>query len=1253
MKAKLHLVFSITILFSGISVHGQQAYWKNIPTTSDLRSPSIRDGARVQRAFALDRKLLEESLEGLVAAKGPRTVHLPGSGGEPVPFRLRETPVMHPDLARKYPGIRSFTGISPDGRYKIKLSSSPKGLQSMVMDLRDREVAFMEPATGAPDTYVLYRAGDSELQFLCATGQALAPAAKTLVPLVGDGQLRRFRIAVSTTGEYTAYHGGTKAGALAAINATLTRVNAVFENDLGVSLELVADNDLVVFTDAGTDPYTNNFNAQVQGALSANIGEANYDVGHLFHRVANPSQNNGHAGFIGSVCTDNRKGSAFSAASIPQGDGFDLDFVSHELGHQFGANHTWSFESEGSGVQAEPASGSTIMGYAGIVSDNNVTPHGDSYFHYYSILQIRDYLATTSCAQIVTIPNAPPQPTPMGDYTIPMGTAFVLEGEVTDPDPGDVLTYTWEQIDDGVVTRASFGPENASGANFRSRPPSTDPKRYFPMLREVALGKLTQTLPEMGSAWETVSTIARDLNFALTVRDNAPGGGQVVSDLLQVKVTKGAGPFVVTSQDSPQTFSAGSVQPISWEVANTDSGPIDAHTVDIFLSLDGGLSFPILLDQNVLNDGSHEVQLPQADTQTGRFMVKAGDNIFFAVNTADFSIGPVPLVLEVQGLDHRVCQGDDLVIPLTFVTDGTFAEPATFSAALPPGLNATFDPVSAGTDGALVQMTLSNTAAAALGTHEVVVHATSATQTASVNLSVAIQDGTFPALVQTAPLDGATGTALGLELQWELQAQATAYQVQIAKDAAFTSIVEVAERPFGSYRPMALEEETQYFWRVRPLNACGTGPFTAPLSFTTISVDCRTFEAKDLPLEIPTNMSGIQRSSIHFFEDLRVSEVGVQVELDHTYLGDLIVSLISPQGTRVALVSNSCGELNNMNVRFADGGDPLACNGNPAINGTVRPLGSLASLKGESLLGEWVLEVQDLAPGDGGSLKGFSLEICGEGSFRPDLDGDGVFDDGDDLCPGTPKGVEVDVHGCPVYRFPADNFALGIQGESCRDADNGSLTIAPMNTSITYSATLTGPSGPWTAAFNNGHSFTGLQAGAYELCITGTNGAIDYRESCFQVQIDQPDVLDMEALVQQGMVDLLLRGAENYRVELNGQVVHTTSPQLRLPLREGSNTLKVSSDLACQGSMERTLFHSTRPILSPNPVGSSTTVHLGGHVGPVGVEVFTVAGRLVHRETRQATGGDIELQLSNLPRGIYYVRLERHGATESFKMIKQ
>src|SRR5690606_34423989 len=308
----------------------------------------------------------------------------------------------------------------------------------------------------------------------------------------------------------------------------------------------------------------------------------------------------------------------------------------------------------------------------------------------------------------------------------------------------------------------------------------------------------------------------------------------------------------------------------------------------------------------------------------------------------------------------------------------------------------------------------------------------------------------------------------------------------------------------------------------------------------------------------------------------------------------LVISLSSPMGTRVVLVSNSCRDLHNINAVFDDGGDPLDCSGTPAIGGTVAPLGSLASLNGESLLGEWVLEVRDTAPSDGGSLISFSLQACVEGIFRPDLDGDGVFDDGDDLCPGTPKGVEVDVNGCPVYRFPSDNFSLAIRSESCRNMNNGSITISPMNTSMTYTATLVGDLGPRTAEFSNEFTFDGLNAGNYTLCITGINGAIVYEEVCFGVVVTQPDILDMDALVQGGILHLSLRGADFYNVELNGRVHRTTSPSLQLKLREGNNTLKIYSDLPCQGTIERQLFHSTKPILSPNPVQSTTKVHLNG-----------------------------------------------------------
>jgi len=420
--------------------------------------------------------------------------------------------------------------------------------------------------------------------------------------LIDDQILRKYRLAVSATGEYTQYHGGTIADALAAINATITRVNEVFERDLGVSLELVANNDQVIFTNPSIDPYTGNLNAQAQNTLSTIIGEANYDVGHVF----NQDQDNGNAGFIGSVCVDNRKGSAFSSGLIPEGDKFDLDFVAHELGHQFGANHTWSFESEGTLVQAEPGSGTTIMGYAGIAGVDNIALQGDDYFHYNSILQIAAFIENTSCAMEVPLMNATPIITPSADYTIPIGTPFVLEGNATDADAADVLTYAWEQIDDGVVNAANFGPDNPGGANFRSQRPSTTESRFFPKLSSVITGNLAQSNPTLDTAWETLSNVQRELNFALTVRDNALGGGQVVSDQVKVQVVVDAGPFSVTSQSADESYTAGSVQEIRWDVAETNRLPINAEEVSIFLSIDGGLSFPITLAENVLNDGAHK-----------------------------------------------------------------------------------------------------------------------------------------------------------------------------------------------------------------------------------------------------------------------------------------------------------------------------------------------------------------------------------------------------------------------------------------------------------------------------------------------------------------------------------------------------------------------------------------------------------------------------------------------------------------------
>lgn len=1258
MITKLRVVLSITIVFLSFSVFAQQGFWQKAELQAAQLSPRLQPGN--EEAIGIYR--LDAAAFGATLAKGTAkgntaAVYLPVSAHETSQFRVRESKVLAPGLARKYPGIRTFRGVDLEDPSRVMhFTVTSKGVHAVMSNARNNSYLFIEKAGDEP-VYAVYsrKVLDTETQdFLCKTNpsfQKTKAAGKSpgTQKLVDDQVLRTYRIAVSASGEYTQYHGGTVTDALTAITNTLVTVNAVFETDLAVTLQLIAGTDAVIYTDASKDPYGGNLNTEVQNTLSNIIGEEDYDVGHLFHQ----GENAGNAGFIGSVCKDNQKGSAYSSALDPVGPVFNLDFVAHELGHQFGANHTWSFESEGTLVQAEPGSGSTIMGYAGIVPGNNVAPNGDDYFHYYSILQIQEYLATVNCGELTTLDNNPPVIVPLPDYVIPASTAFVLTANASDPDAGDLLTYAWEQIDNGVVTADTFGPENPSGANFRSRPPSVLPTRYFPQLKEIIEGNLTQTDPTVSSAWETVSTIERDLNFALTVRDNNSEGGQVAADLLNIQVVGNAGPFRVTSQQDGSAVASGTVQTITWDVAGTNQGVVNTQEVELYLSVDGGLSFPILLEDATPNDGEAEIQVPGVTTSSARIMVKAKENIFLAINDTNFSITQSPVVLEFPELEYTTCIPDDLDITFIYETFGGFNEESTFSVSgLPGGASAIFTPATATMDETPVTLRISGISGVAPGTYTLQISSDATGHSSNVPVELKVLDGNRPDVVLASPADVAQQVSLGATLEWEAQEEYSSYIVELATDPGFSNMVESREVLFSSFLPNELLENNTYYWRVKGVNECGEGTFGTAYSFSTIAISCKEKGATGLPVSISQTGTPTISRSIVFNEDLPVSDLDVNLDIDHTFLGDLVIRLTSPAGTEVVLLSNNCGEFQDLSATFDDDGIPIICGNQPAIEGRVEPVGSLASFKGESLLGEWVLTIEDTAPADGGALTGFSLAVCAEGEFRPDADGDGVFDDGDDLCLGTPSGTEVNTDGCPVYRFPPGAFQVSVSSESCRGSNDGMITIEAAS-SRDHTVEVNGAGLDITDNFDTTYTLGSLVAGTYTVCISASEGGNDFEPLCYELELTQPDPLSVISSLDGNQLDLHVEGADRYFINLNGFEQVYEGKRVQLELNKGSNSVSIYTDQSCQGVFTQDYYVPLPYAVYPNPVKRETIVSLDPRMGDVTYSIFSIHGKFLKAGQAEGAKGFIRIDMSNAPSGIYLLQLNGKLESKTLKIVKE
>lgn len=629
-------------------------------------------------------------------------------------FQISQTAVMHPDLAAKFPEIQTYAGIGlDDSTAYVRLDTTPKGFHAMILSVNGR--VFIDPySTAGIDLYQSYYANDfvPNLPDDFAPDVVVEPEGETAVKpetIAGvnassGGTLRTYRLAVAATGEYTQFHGGTKPLAMAEIVTAINRVTGIYEREVAVSFQLIANNDLVVYTDSATDPYTNNDGfamlSQNQSTLNSFIGAANYDIGHVF------STGGGGIASLGVVCGSS-KAQGVTGRFSPIGDPFYVDYVSHEMGHQFAGNHTFNSVTSSCGgpnrngsTAYEPGSGSTIMAYAGICGSDDLQNNSDDYFHSISFDEIVFFTTAglgNSCAATSNTGNTPPTVDAGVSYSIPLNTPFTLTGSASDSGGSGSLTYNWEEFDFGPA-----GAPNSPSGNapiFRSFPATLSSSRTFPQILDIVNN--TQTLGEI------LPSYGRIMNFRLTVRDNQTPAGGVAYDSTTVTAVSGTGPFEVTSPNTAVVLAGNANQTITWDVAGTTAAPISCANVAISLSTDGGFTYPTVLAASTPNDGSQSIFMPNINTSSARVRVSCPTNIFFDISDANFTIQGDPSLAVTKSVNPtgNVAPGETLTYSIEVHNAGGPANNTTVTDTFVPAL---VNPVCNGLPGDLVDLVAIN-----------------------------------------------------------------------------------------------------------------------------------------------------------------------------------------------------------------------------------------------------------------------------------------------------------------------------------------------------------------------------------------------------------------------------------------------------------------------------------------------------------------------------------------------------------------
>jgi subtilisin-like proprotein convertase family protein len=987
---KLLLVF-LTFQYT---LTAQKQFWttadeQRIPNQEKLDRPII---PQQYLTYSLDFQSIKKHLSNAplrfptAASSEKLLLSLPLPDGSFQQFRIEEAPTMHADLQAKYPNIRSFAGVGVEDRYAtVRLEYSPDGFSAMILTVG--KTYFIDPyAKDNTDFYIVYDKKDfvTDKKMSCETLDNLEDEIdEAAVARTSDGNLRNYRLALACTGEYATYHGGTVVKVMAAMNKSMTRVNGIYERENSITMTMIPNNDKLIYLNANTDPYTNTSGStmlgQNQTTCDQQIGTANYDIGHVF------STGGGGVATLQSPCDKDKKARGVTGLSAPKNDPFDVDYVAHEMGHQFGGAHTFNNSCNNNistGSAFEPGSGSTIMAYAGICSPN-VQNNSDAYFHIQSLLQISAFATVgggnTCPTKIDTKNNAQPSVKAGKDYIIPKSTPFELFGSATDAD-GDPMTYNWEQFDNQT---ASMPPKNTNtgGPAFRSRTATIEPIRIFPPLDNI--------VKNTNNTWEVLPNVARTMNFRCTARDLHNGFGRANYDAMLTTVSAVAGPFQVTAPNTNTIdWLVNSKQTVTWNVAKTDTFPVNCAKVNILLSYDGGYTYPDTLAKEIPNKGSFEVTMPNKATATARIKVKGADNIFFDISNANFKISlpPVPNFSLITG-DNKafVCseKTDSIIYNVNVNGVGGFKENVKLSfGSLPTNVKASLSTDTI-TPSGVIKVIFYDLKKANIGQYNVLLKGNGTSKADSLFFNLNIFKGKPVVSQGIAPHNKKGVAAKGESLFWKRTVNTGGYIVEISKDYLFKDILETTTTSDTFFAPKNLGFKSVYFWRVKSINDCDSSIYSPTYAFQTQDRVCNTFDGSSNVVVIPSNSVFDQKLETNAVGNDKIADVSVGVKINHTFVSDLVLDIENPAGKSINLIDTKCTTFDNIDATFTDAGIALICANLPAISGDVKPQSPLTGFVGGANNGIWKLRVRDTdGSGSGGSIQSWNVKICSQDTVK-------------------------------------------------------------------------------------------------------------------------------------------------------------------------------------------------------------------------------------------------------------------------------